>query len=193
MVKLVQKLLHKRVLLMTGAPGVGKTTVLINTVEALKAEGVSVGGMISREAREGNARVGFEILDLTNGKRGWLANVNQKDGPQVGKYRVNLQDLENIGAKAVMEAVEKCSVVAIDEIGPMELYSHKFKQAVKQALLDQKPVLAVVHAKAKDPLIQEARQREDAEIFIVTLANREALPEKLRMQAQLVLQAQQVM
>ncbi|MGA2682709.1 MAG: NTPase [Candidatus Bathyarchaeia archaeon] len=178
---------------MTGAPGVGKTTVLINTVEALKAEGVSVGGMISREAREGNARVGFEILDLTNGKRGWLANVNQKDGPQVGKYRVNLQDLENIGAKAVMEAVEKCSVVAIDEIGPMELYSHKFKQAVKQALLDQKPVLAVVHAKAKDPLIQEARQREDAEIFIVTLANREALPEKLRMQAQLVLQAQQVM
>jgi nucleoside-triphosphatase len=193
MVKVVQKLLHKRVLLITGAPGVGKTTVLINAVEALKAEGVSVGGMISREAREGNARVGFEILDLTSGKRGWLANVNQKNGPQVGKYRVNLQDVENIGAKAVMEAVEKCSVVAIDEIGPMELYSQKFKQAVKQALLDQKPALAVVHAKAKDPLIQEVREREDAEIFIVTLANREALPEKLRKQVQLVLQAQHVM
>jgi nucleoside-triphosphatase len=193
MVKLVQKPLQKRVLLITGAPGVGKTTVLINTVEALKAEGVSVGGMISREAREGNARVGFEILDLTNSKRGWLANINQKDGPQVGKYRVNLQDLENIGAKAVMEAAEKCAVLAIDEIGPMELYSRKFKQAVRQALLGQKPVLAVVHAKAKDPLIQEARQREDAEIFIVTLANREALPGKLRTQAQLVLQAQHVM
>ena len=69
--------LQKRVLLLTGSPGVGKTTVLIKTVDALKAKGVSVGGMISREAREGNVRVGFEIVDLTNGKHGWLAHVNQ--------------------------------------------------------------------------------------------------------------------
>jgi nucleoside-triphosphatase len=174
-------------MLLTGAPGVGKTTVLIKTADALKAQGVSVGGMISREAREGNARVGFEITDLTNNKRGWLAHVNQKVGPQVGKYRVNLQDLENIGAKAIVEAVEKCAVVAVDEIGPMELFSQRFKQAVKQALDSRKLVLAVVHAKAKDPLINEAKQREDAEIFTVTLANRDGLPEKLRKQALLVL------
>ena len=72
--------MQKRVLLLTGAPGVGKTTVLIKTVDALKAKGVSVGGMISREAREGNVRVGFEIIDLTNGKHGWLAHINQKNG-----------------------------------------------------------------------------------------------------------------
>ena len=179
--------MQKRVLLLTGAPGVGKTSVLIKTVNSLKAQGVTVGGMISREAREGNARVGFEIIDLTNDERGWLAHVNQKNGPQVGKYRVNLQDLENIGAKAIMEAVEKCAVVAVDEIGPMELFSQRFKQAVKQALDSGKPVLAVVHAKARDPLINEAKQREDAEIFTVTLANRDGLPEKLRKQALSVL------
>jgi len=174
-------------MLLTGAPGVGKTTVLIETAEALKAQGVSVGGMISREARIGNARVGFEITDLTNNKHGWLAHVNQKNGPQVGKYRVNLQDLENIGARAIVEAVEKCAVVAVDEIGPMELYSQRFKQAVRQALNSQKLVLAVVHAKAKDPLIDQAKQREDAEIFTVTLTNRDDLPEKLRKQASSVL------
>jgi nucleoside-triphosphatase len=174
-------------MLLTGAPGVGKTTVLIKTADALRAQGVSVGGMVSREAREGNVRVGFEITDLTSNKRGWLARVNQKSGPQVGKYRVNLQDLESIGAKAIVEAVEKCAVVAVDEIGPMELFSQRFKQAVKQALDSGKLVLAVVHAKAKDPLINEARQREDAEIFTVTLANRDDLPEKLRKQALSVL------
>ena len=94
--------------------------------------------MISREAREGGERVGFEILDLTNGKRGWLAHVNQKIGPQVGKYHVNLRDLEAIGAEAILEASEKCAVVAIDEIGPMELYSPKFKQTVKQAFVERK-------------------------------------------------------
>ena len=170
-------------MLLTGAPGAGKTTVLIKTAEALKTQGVSVGGMVSREAREGNARVGFEIMDLASNKRGWLAHVNQKSGPQVGKYRVNLQDLENIGAKAIIEAVEKCTIVAVDEIGPMELFSQRFKQAVRQALDSEKLVLAVVHAKANDPLINRAKQREDTKIFTVTLADRDNLPEKLTKQA----------
>ncbi len=177
--------LQKRVLLLTGAPGVGKTTVLIKAVDALKAKGISVGGMISREVREGNVRIGFEILDLTSSKHGWLAHVNQKSGPQVGKYRVNLDDLDSIGAKAIAEAVQENDVIAIDEIGPMELYSQKFKQAVKQALESRKLVLAVVHGKARDPLINDAKQREDAETFTVTLANRDMLAEEITKKAKL--------
>lgn len=169
----------KRILLLTGSPGVGKTTMLVKTVEALKVVGISVGGMISREAREGNVRVGFEIIDLTNNKHGWLAHTNQRTGPQVGKYHVSLADLENIGAEAVSEAVEKCGVIAIDEIGPMELFSQKFRQAVTKALESKKLVLAVVHAKAGDRLISEVKRREDAEIFTVTLANRDSLSEEL--------------
>ena len=175
--------MQKRVLLLTGNPGVGKTTVLTKAVDALRAKGISVGGMISREVREGNVRIGFEILDLTNSKHGWLAHVNQKSGPQVGKYHVNLEDIDNIGTQAIMQALEKCAVIAIDEIGPMELFSQKFKQAVKQALDGRKLVLAVVHGKARDPLITQAKQREDAEIFTVTLANRENLPEQLTSKA----------
>ncbi len=171
--------MHEHVFLLTGAPGVGKTTTLEKVVEALKAQGVSVGGIISREVRKSGVRVGFEIIDLTNGNRGWLAHVDQRSGPQVGKYRVNMRDLENIGAKAIAEAIEKCAVVVIDEIGPMELFSPTFKQAVKQALDNGKPVLAVVHAKAIDPLITEAKQREDAGTFTVTPANRDDLPELL--------------
>ena len=175
----MQKALRKRVLVLTGAPGVGKTTVLSKTVDALKAKGVGVGGMVSREVREGNVRVGFEILDLTNSKHGWLAHVNQKNGPQVGKYHVNLDDLEEIGAKAIIDAAEKCDVVAVDEVGPMELFSLKFKHAVEKALDSQKLVLAVVHAKARDPLLTEIRERGDSEVFTITLANRNVLPEVL--------------
>lgn len=164
---------------MTGAPGVGKTTVLTKTVDALRTKGVSVGGMISREVREDGLRVGFEILDLTSGKHGWLAQVNGQNGPQVGRYHVNLTDLDSIGTTAITQALEKCSVVAIDEIGPMELYSQKFKQAVAQALENKKLVLAVVHGKAKDPLVTQVKRRVDAEIFNVTFSNRENLAEQL--------------
>jgi nucleoside-triphosphatase len=167
------------VLLLTGNPGVGKTTVLTKAVSALKEKGYCVGGMVSREVREGGARVGFEILDLNSGRRGWLAHVNQQTGPQVGKYRVNTEDLDLIGAKAVTHAVEKCDVVAIDEIGPMELFSEKFKEATRKALESRKPVLAVVHWKANDRLINEAKNREDQETFTVTHENRDKLPETI--------------
>jgi len=171
--------LPKRVLLLTGPPSVGKTTVLMKVINALKEKGIHVGGMISREVREGGARVGFEILDLTSYKRGWLAHVNQKRGPQVGKYRVNIEDLNAIGAKAVTEAVEKCEVIAIDEVGPMELYSERFKEAVRKALESHKLVLAVVHWKAQDTLINEAKKREDSKTTFVTLENRENLHKQI--------------
>lgn len=171
--------LKKRILLITGAPGTGKTTVLSKTVELLKAKSVSVGGMISREAKDSCSRLGFEVIDLNSGKHGWLAHVHQKTGPQVGKYKVNLTDLERIGVKAVTEATQKYDVVVIDEIGPMELFSAKFKQAVQAALESSKVVLAVVHAKAKDPLISEAKRLPGAELFTVTADNREGLPQML--------------
>jgi nucleoside-triphosphatase len=162
---------------LTGNPGVGKTTVMMKTVNALQSRGYVVGGMLSREVREGGRRVGFEILDLNSGRRGWLAHINQKTGPQVGRYRVNINDLNVVGAQAVTDAVEKCAIIAIDEIGPMELFSEKFKEAVRKALNSRKLVIAVVHWKAKDTLIREAKSRRDAEATTVATENRDKLPE----------------
>jgi nucleoside-triphosphatase len=175
------------VLLITGSPGVGKTTVLTKTVDVLRERGCRVGGMLSREVREEGVRVGFEIIDLSSDERGWLAHVNQKTGPQVGKYRVNLADLENVGAKAIVDAVEDCDVIAIDEIGPMELFSEKFRNAVKTALQSSKLVIAVVHWKAKDKLVNDVKAREDAEIFTVTPENRETLSKTIVDKAELSL------
>ncbi len=169
----------KRILILTGSPGVGKTTVLAKTVSDLRGRGVNVGGMFSREVREGTNRVGFELVDVAAAKVGCLASVKQKDGPQVGKYRVNLNDLESIGAQAINTAVEKSDAVAIDEIGPMELFSQKFKEATKKALDSNKLVLAVVHQKAQDKLITEAKGKQNAEVFTVTVENREKLSDEL--------------
>ena len=170
-------------LLLTGSPGVGKTTVLTKAVSILKDKGYGVGGMISREVREGGVRVGFEVVDLSSQKRGWLAHVNQKTGPHMGKYRVNLEDLENIGAKAINYAVENCEVVAIDEVGPMELFSEKFKDATRKALESTKIVIAVVHWKAQDKLINDAKNMKETETHTVTLENRDALSEIIALKA----------
>ena len=166
-------------LLITGKPGTGKTTALLRTVEHLKARSYSVGGMVSREVRSSGIRVGFEVMDLNSGRKGWLAHVNHEHGPRVGRYRINLGDLNDIGVNAISDALERADVIAIDEIGPMELFSEKFKAAAWKALDSRKLVIAVVHWKAQNKLINEAKKREDAETIIVTVENREKLHEQI--------------
>jgi nucleoside-triphosphatase THEP1 len=66
-------------------------------------------------------------------------------------------------------------VIVIDEVGPMELYSHKFRQATVKAVEGSKLVMGVVHWKATDSLITEIRGRDDVEVHLVTMESREDL------------------
>jgi len=162
-----------RLLLLTGQPGVGKTSVLLRVVDALKTKGYDVRGMISREFREQGTRVGFEIIDLRTGQKGWLAHVRQSSGPQVGKYRVNLNDLKNIGVNSILNAIKNADVIIVDEIGPMELFSQEFRDAVLQAVNSSKPLLGTIHFRAQNPIINAIKTRSDAEILEITIENRE--------------------
>jgi nucleoside-triphosphatase len=162
--------------LLAGNPGVGKTSAVLRIVESLKAKGYSVGGMVSREARVGRDRVGFEILNLSTGKKGWLAHVAQNEGPQVGRYKVNIEDLDAIGVEAITSALTASDVIVIDEIGPMELHSEKFREAAMKAAESSKLLLGVIHWKATDPLLERIKDRGDSEVRVVTIENRENLP-----------------
>jgi len=162
----------KRLLFVTGRPGIGKTTVLLNAAEELKVKGYRVGGMISKEVRRDGTRVGFEIVNFGTGVKGWLAHVEQRVGPRVGKYTVNLEDLDSIGANAVLDASMNADIVIIDEIGPMELFSQAFRKAVHEALNSTKLVMAAIHHTTRDPIIESIKKRDDAFITTVSLANR---------------------
>lgn len=165
----------KPLILITGPPGIGKTSVLRRTVTELKNRKYNVGGMICNEVREAGVRVGFEIVDLSTGTRGWLAHVNQSTGPKIGKYHVNVTDLEIIGVGAVLDAVQKADILAVDEIGPMELSSTAFINALIKAVDSRKPLLGTVHYGLSNTVVNGIKTREETEILEVTYENREGL------------------
>ena len=54
--------------------GVGKTTLVMQAVEQLKASGIEVQGFYTEEVREGGRRIGFDVVTM-DGCRGQLARV----------------------------------------------------------------------------------------------------------------------
>jgi len=148
-------------------------------VETMELDGIKVGGMTSGDLRSGSARVGFEICNLMTNEVGVLAHVNQATGPRIGKYRVDSEDLDKIGTEAICSAVKDADVIVIDEVGPMELTSTRFNDAVRAALGCGKPVLGTVHRNAQDPLVRKIRSGQGIEVMEVTHENRDRLADVL--------------
>ena len=166
--------------LITGRPGIGKTTAVVRVVELLRREGIEVGGFISEEIRVRGTRVGFRVVDLKTGRQGYLARVGRGRGPRVGKYVVDLEEFERIGVRAVESAISEAEVVVVDEIGPMELYSRRFREVVERALDSDKVVLATIHWRAgKGEFGRKILSRRDIEILRLDFENRDRVPMEL--------------
>ncbi len=159
----------------TGKPRIGKSTIIKNVIQQLKADGVTVGGMLTSDIHERGRRVGFSIEDIgTTGRTGILAHVQLHErGPTVGKYTVNLIDLDAIGAHSITTALAQAELIIIDEIGPMELKSKKFIDAVENALDSDKQLIVSVHQRSVHELVR--RIKHTFEILEVTEENRDEL------------------
>ncbi len=162
-------------ILITGKPGVGKTTLIMKLIEELD---LNAGGFYTQEMRIAGKRVGFKIITL-DGEESILAHVDIKSPYRVSKYGVNLEGLEKVGVEAIWKALDENDVIVIDEIGKMELFSQRFKEAVNAALNSEKIVLATILL-ASNPYTDKIKRRKDVKLFYLTQENREKVREEIK-------------
>ncbi|KAF7129810.1 hypothetical protein RHSIM_Rhsim10G0195900 [Rhododendron simsii] len=173
--------------LVTGSPGVGKTTLIIKVLECLKTShpNLKVQGFYTREVREGSERVGFEVVTL-DGRRGPLASTTNSSPeslrwPTVGKYKVDLASFESL-ALPELQVNENTDLFVIDEVGKMELYSSSFFPAVLKVLESNIPVLASIpipKAGRDVPGVARLRNHPGATVFTLNTVNRDAVKERV--------------
>jgi nucleoside-triphosphatase len=161
-------------LLITGRPGVGKTTVLVNAIRRL--EDVRLAGLVTGEIRESGRRVGFSAETLA-GERRVMAHVEIESPHRVGRYGVDVAAIDDVVELAFADE-PTAEAFVIDEIGKMELFSVRFVTAMERLLADPRPLVASI-AQRGPGLIAEARGRPDVELWEVDVANREAMPERI--------------
>jgi len=150
-------------ILITGKPGAGKTTLIQKVVEKVK---LPCHGFFTREIRinQGN-RVGFEIITL-DGKTALLAHVDRLTPHRMGKYFVNVDNINQVIVPCIESALAQARLIIIDEIGKMELFSPQFRQVVLKALASPQKVLGTI-TQAKLPIIKQIKARPD--VIIVGL------------------------
>jgi len=161
-------------ILITGRPGIGKTTLIQKVISSLKE--VKMQGFFTREIRERGIRKGFKIITL-DGKEGLLAHVDFKSKYQVSKYKVNIKDIERLIIPSLIP--EKSSqLILFDEVGRMELYCPQFKSILARSLDSSKPVFGTIQLKA-ETFVDAVKLRKDVKLIEVDLNNRDALPQEI--------------
>lgn len=165
-------------ILVTGRPGSGKTTLVRRVVEALQ---VPASGFYTRETRGPDGRrTGFELVTLDagpadgQGQVATLAHVRIKGPYRVGRYGVDIEALERVGAPAIEAAVESGCLVVIDEIGKMELLSAAFRRAIIEAIRRHRVLFGTI-MQAPHPFANELKAQPDALLFELTEGNRDEM------------------
>lgn len=164
------KVLQKNILL-TGPPGCGKSTLIEKIVAQIKGP---CTGFLTRELRERGRRAGFSIATL-DGRRGIMAHKDIRSRYRVGKYGVNLPDIDTIAVPA-MVAERDHLVVVVDEIGKMECFSPMFRKTLLRVLDGPNTVLGTIALKG-DVFINAIKERPDTRVLQVFEDNRDGLAE----------------
>lgn len=157
----------KTAYLLTGGPGVGKTTIL---KEVLSRVPRSAGGFYTEEIRTKGVRQGFRIVTL-DGNSTILADTGISSACRVGRYRVNVAGIDELAVPALRDAIASRDIVVIDEIGKMELFSRAFKDAVYEALDSGKTILGTIML-GPHGWADRIKQRSDVDLLLVTRLNR---------------------
>ncbi|XP_076635541.1 nucleoside-triphosphatase THEP1 isoform X2 [Colletes latitarsis] len=177
--------------LLTGRPGIGKTTVCKELISIINKGNYNLEGFYTEEVRDQTgSRIGFDVALVNRSGGKSLAriedviNQSQRSKYKVGKYHVFLNNFEEM-ALPIFDS--NADILIIDEIGKMELLSEKFHDQVLKLFsktLSKPFIIATIPETHKVPqkylpLFQQLCTDKRSKLITVNHQNRNSLPEEI--------------
>ena len=172
----------------TGLPRSGKSAVLQKVIQMVQEERKNnsrktykdiIGGVQTEAIIENGERVGYACVNVRTGEKGVIAHRNIDSRTRILGYGIDPTELDRVAVPAIIDALDECEVLVIDEVGKFSVESEGFVAAVRAALEYDKPTLMTLHKKSRHPLLQDIRRRDDGRVLEVTPVNRALLPYKI--------------
>jgi nucleoside-triphosphatase len=162
---------HAPHILITGLPGVGKTTLIRELAKRL-AE-YNPAGFYTEEIRDRQGiREGFRLVTLC-GRQLVLSHVNHPGSQRVGRYGVDVAGFERLLAELDLRHLPS-RLIVIDEIGKMECLSRRFTDDMTVLLSSPRMLIATIALKGEG-FIRQVKERPDCRLVMVTRENRDRL------------------
>jgi nucleoside-triphosphatase len=169
-----------RHVLVTGRPGIGKTTLICDVARRLSR--LRPAGFYTQEIRGESTRTGFRVVLLPASRasgrmRDLILSHVEYGPPRVGRYGVNVAGFERL-LRNLDLSHSAGPFVVIDEIGKMECLSPLFVQEMTALLDSSRRVLATIALKG-DGFIRTVKARQDIELLTVNIQNRDELVQRI--------------
>ncbi len=162
------------VLWLTGAPGVGKTTVIQRVAEELPNQ--SLGGFCTEEIRHGDIRQGFRLEGFRGGSA-VMAHVEFPKRYRVGRYGVDVGAIDEL-SRTALSREPPADIYLVDEVGKMECMSTRFIRALR-ALLDGRCTIVGTIARTGGGPVADLKRWPGSTLWEVTRDNREEMPARV--------------
>ncbi len=164
----------------TGEPGVGKTTLVKKIVKDLGNKAI---GFWTEEVRDPKTkkRTGFKVI-TTEGEKTLFASKRFTSKHLVGSYGVNVSRFEGVVLPILEKALkEKGKVIVIDEVGKMELFSKAFREMVRRIIYTPSlSFLITIPIRDVHPLVKEIRRLNGTILLELTKENRDLMAQEVK-------------
>jgi nucleoside-triphosphatase THEP1 len=161
------------VIVITGAIGIGKTTVCEKVIKIVQSSGYSCGGVLTYKAEHGS----LIALDIQTGEGAILASAdNTFGGPRTPRYSFNPEAMK-FGIRAINKALDS-DVLIIDELGHLELDGEGFAKSLELVKTGKvRNAILVIRKRLLPDFL--ARLGNNLVIFETTISTRDQLPRKI--------------
>lgn len=161
--------------IVTGGHGAGKTTALSAVVEALRARGVRVEGVLAPGTVRDGVRWSIDLLEVGEGTRSPLATRDPASPwPRRGAFHVNPASVA-AGLRALSALGDGTGVAVVDEIGPWELAGGGWSQGLETLRVSGTPVVAAVRPALLGEVVARYAPREDPPVWDASAMSPQAI------------------
>jgi nucleoside-triphosphatase THEP1 len=169
--------LSRKVIMVTGTIGQGKTTMIQKIVETLWEQDISVRGIYSPRIMENEQTSGYDVVDIESNTRvPFLRRSLEDEFARIGNYEIIPDGLE-AGIHALANSVNaKSRLVVIDEVGKLELEDKGWSEKLTELMAVSTVLLLAVRDSFTEKVIQKWNIR-DYTVFPVSENNHKEVTE----------------
>jgi nucleoside-triphosphatase THEP1 len=157
------------IFLLTGPVRSGKTTLVKNTLSAVKESSFRISGYLSPAIWKGEDFLGYDLLDLRDNRTyPFIRKRGEEKWEKIGRFYFLPKTLD-LAEKIILKA-RRADITVVDEVGPLELSGGGVWSALKKVLAEPELKFLLVVRSSILSRFQSRIESEKIKIFHVKQA-----------------------